>query len=269
VIVDAGQGGALCPRLVRRALRIVNVLVALGTLASALAVLVSDLRVPGYRQHYHDALWFVALYAAVQGAMLVEFARDGRLVPWLAAAKAIAAWLFFAGFTRLWPYWRVWTPARYVYQLFEWGEDTSLGLMALVFLGRGAFNTANAAYFTWPWWSRLRARRPLLGRLATTVLMAAMVLFVWLFVMLQREEQHIFSPEARDVARLVLDGLDCDAVRAHAGETTTDMRQRGDRRYEVHIAYGCALTRVLVRAEDGRIGAVEGPQLECCRQGPS
>ena len=269
MIVDAGRGGTLWAWPVRRALRIVNVLIALATLASALAVLVSDLRVPGYREHYRDALWFVVLYAAVQVLMLGEFALDGRLVPWLAAAKAVAAWLFLAGFTHLWPYWRVWTPARYIYQLFEWGEDTSLGLMALVFLGRGAFNTLNATYLTWPWWSRLRASRPLLGRLATAVPVGASVLCVWLFVTLQREERATFSPEAQDVARLVLDGLDCAAVRAHAGETTADVRERGDQRYEVHIVYDCALTRVLVRAEDGRIGAAEGPQLECCQEGPS
>ena len=135
----------------RLALRLVNVLVAFVTLASALAVLVSDLRVPGYREHYRDALWFVALYAAVQGVMLAAFARDGRLVPWLALSKTAAAYFFLAGFTHLWPYWRVWTPARYVYQLFEWGEDGQVGLMALVFLGRGAFNTLNAMYFTTPW----------------------------------------------------------------------------------------------------------------------
>src|SRR5437870_7779777 len=114
---------ALWAERVRLALRIVNVLVALVTLASALAVLVSDLRIPGYREHYRDAVWFVGLYTAVQGVMLVTFARDGRLVPWLALSKAVAAWLFLAGFTHLWPYWRVWTPARYVYQLFEWGAD--------------------------------------------------------------------------------------------------------------------------------------------------
>src|SRR5438552_3643188 len=105
-------GGALWAGRVRLALRIVNLLIALVTLASALAVLVSDLRVPGYREHYRDALWFVALYAAVQGVMLVGFARDGRLVPWLALSKTAAAYLFLAGFTHLWPYWRVWTPAR-------------------------------------------------------------------------------------------------------------------------------------------------------------
>ena len=251
----------------RLALRLVNLLVALVTLTSALAVLASDLRVPGYREYYRDALWFVALYAAVQGVMLVGFARDGRLVPWLALSKAVAAYLFLAGFTHLWPYWREWTPARYVYQLFEWGEERQVGLMALVFLGRGAFNTLNAMYFTAPWWRRLRVRRPLLGRTVTAAPMAATVFFVWTFLGLQREEARTFSPEAQEVARLVYESLDCDAVRAHAGTTTTDLRQRGERRYEVRIAYGCALTRVLVRAEDGRIGKVAGPQVQCCREG--
>ena len=105
----------------RRALRLVNVLVALVTLASALAVLGSDLTVPGYRDHYRDALWLVTAYAAVQVVMLAAFARDTWLVPWLALAKAAAAWLFLANFTALWPYWTTWTPARYVYQLFDWG----------------------------------------------------------------------------------------------------------------------------------------------------
>src|SRR5262249_51867245 len=73
---------------VRRALRIANVLVAVVTLASALAVLASDLAVPGYREHYRDALWFVLLYVALQFAILVAFVRDDRAVPWLAVAKA-------------------------------------------------------------------------------------------------------------------------------------------------------------------------------------
>jgi len=262
-------GGALWARRVRLALRLVNLLVAVVTLASALAVLASDLRVPGYREHYRDALWFVMLYAAVQGVMLVGFARDGRLVPWLALSKAAAAYLFLAGFTHLWPYWREWTPARYVYQLFEWGEERQVGLMALVFLGRGAFNTLNAMYFTAPWWRALRVRRPLLGRVVTAAPMAVTVSFLWTFFALQREEARTFSSEAQDVARLVYESLDCDAVRAHAGTTTTDLRQRGERRYQVQIAYGCASTRVRVQAEDGRIGTMVGPQLRCCREGGS
>jgi len=260
-------GGTLWASRVRLVLRIVNLLIALATLASALAVLLSDLTVAGYRAHYHDALWFVALYAAVQGVMLVAFARDARLVPWLALAKAATAFAFLAGFTHLWPYWRVWTPARYVYQLFEWGDDRQIGFFALVFLGRGAFNTLNAMYFTAPWWRELRVRRPLLGRAVTAAPMAATVFFVWTFFALQREEARTFSPEAQEVARLVYEGLDCDAVRAHEGETTTDIRQRDERHYQVQIAYRCALTRVLVHAEDGRIGSVAGPWLHCCREG--
>ena len=54
-------------------------------------MLASDLLDPGYRAHYRDAIWFVTLYAAIQVVMLVEFARGGRLIPWLALAKAAAA----------------------------------------------------------------------------------------------------------------------------------------------------------------------------------
>src|SRR5439155_25851948 len=112
---------------VRLALRLANVAVALVTLVSALAVLASDLAVPGYREHYRDALWFVALYAVVQAVVLIAFARDGRLVPWLALLKAAAAYVFLLNFFALWPYWRTWTPARYVYQLFEWTGSRNVG----------------------------------------------------------------------------------------------------------------------------------------------
>jgi hypothetical protein len=253
---------------VRRALRILNVLIALATLASALAVLASDLLVPGYREHYRDAPWFVALYAAVQVVMLVEFARDGRLVPWLAVAKAVAAYLFLLNFLALWPYWRTWTPARYVYQLFEWGEGRKVGLFALVFLGRGAFNTLNAVYFTAPWWGRLRSRQPLLGRLVTAVPLGAMVFCVWTFARLAAEETKTFSPEAADVARTVLEGIACDAVRANAGQTTSDIRERGNRRYHVRITYGCAVTQVVVLTEEGLIGTAAAPRPECCTGQP-
>jgi hypothetical protein len=70
------------------------------------------------------------------------------------------------------------------------------------------------------------------------------------------------------VARLILDGVDCDAVRAHAGKTTTDVRQRGDRRYEVAIAYACPLVRVVVRAADGRVGTAAMPRPDCCTEAP-
>jgi hypothetical protein len=249
---------------VRRAFRYVNVAVALVTLASALAVLVSDVRDPGYRAYYRDAVWFVTAYCAIQLVMLVEFARDGRLVPWLALAKAVAAWLFLANIFALWPYWRTWTPARYVYQLFEWGGGSTIGIMALVVLGRGAFNTLNAFYFTAPWWRELRVRAPLVGRIVTALPVAAIFLCLWAFRELVTQEVATFSADASEVARMVWDGVDCDAVRAHAGKTTSDVRQRGDRRYQVMIAYGCDVTRVVVQGDDGRIGTAAGPRRDCC-----
>src|SRR3989442_7241036 len=151
----------------RRALCWFNVAIGLVTLASGLAVLGSDLFVLGYRELHRDALWFVVAYCAVQALMVVEFARDGRLLPWLAVAKALAAFLFFASFFTSGLYWMAWTPCRYVYQLFAWGEETKVGLFALAFLGRGTFNTLNAFYFTRPWWGPLRVRRPLIGRAVT------------------------------------------------------------------------------------------------------
>src|SRR5207244_3897431 len=84
---------------------------------------------------------------------------------------------------------------------------------------------------------RLRARRPLLGRAVTAAPMAATVFFLWTFFALQREETRTFSAEAQDIARLVYESLDCDAVRAHAGTTTSEVRQRGERLYQVEIAY--------------------------------
>jgi len=254
---------------VRRALRIVNVLIALATMASAIAVLASDLFDTGYRAHYRDAPWFVALYAAAQVVMLVEFARDGRLVPWLAVAKALAAYFFLLNFLALWPYWRTWSPARYVYQLFEWGEGQKVGLFAMVFLGRGAFNTVNAMYFTAPWWRPLRVRHPLLGRLVTAAPIAATTFCVWTFVQLTAQETKMFSPEAEEVARTVLESLDCEAVRANAGQTTTDLRQRGDRQYHVRITYDCRATRVLVMTEEGRVGTAASPRTECCKDQPA
>jgi hypothetical protein len=249
---------------VDRALRVVNALVAAVTLASALAVLGSDLFVAGYRAHYGDALWFVAAYAAVQALMLVEFARGGPRMAWCALARAVAAWLFLAGFFALWPRWRFWTPARYVYELFAWDDRSAIGLFGLVFLGRGAFNTVNVVYFGRDWLIGLRARRPLLGRALTAVPVMVSAICVWAFLQLVHEEQRSFSADAQDVARIVVADLDCDAVRARSGQTTTDLRQRGDRRYHVEIAWGCPVTRVVVRAEDGRVGTAVGSRPECC-----
>jgi len=252
---------------VRLVFRLLNVAIALVTLASGVAVLASDLAVPGYREHFRDAPWLVAAYCAVQVVMLVAFARDGRLVPWLALAKAAAAYALLAAFVQAWPVYRWWTPGRYVYQLFDWGETTRLGLFALLFLGRGAFNTVNAFYFTQPWWAPLRLRRPLFGRLVTAVPIAVTVSCVWAFTELVREEARTISPEAQEIARYLHATLDCETIRARAGTTTTDLRQHGERRYEVRIAYACADTRVVVRAEDGRLGTASGPRAECCADG--
>jgi len=252
---------------VRLTLRWLCALTALVSLGSAVAVLVSDLTVPGYREHYRDALWFVSAYAAVQLFMAVEFVRDGRFLPWLAVARAAAGWAFLAFFVQLWPQWRWWTPGRYVYLLFDWGESSKVGLFALVFLGRGAFNSFAAFYFSEPWWRPLRQRRPLIGRLVTAAAVSAVALCVWAFFQLVREEALTVSPEAQAVADFVYQNLDCATVRAKDGQTTTDLRQQGERRYQVRIAYGCALTRVSVRAEDGRSGAAAGSQLACCREG--
>jgi len=248
----------------RRALRWLNVAIALVTLASGFAVLGSDVWVAGYRELHRDALWFVVAYCAVQMLMVVEFARDGRLVPWLALSKVLAALLFFASFLTSGLYWMAWTPGRYVYQLFGWGDETKVGLFALAFLGRGTFNTLNAFYFARPWWAPLRVRRPFLGRLVTAVPIAVAALCTSAFFGLVREEATTFSPDAQDVARTVLESVDCEKVRANEGKTTTDLRQRGERHYRVEITYGCALTRVLVQAEDGRIGTAAEPERECC-----
>lgn len=251
----------------RRAFRWLNAAVALVTLASAVAVLVSDLTDPGYRAHYRDALWFVGAYVAVQVVMLVGFLRDGPHVRWLALAKTAAAYLFLLGFTSLWPYWRFWTPARYVYLLFELPGGSEAGQMALVFLGRGAFNTLSLFVFTREWWEPLRRTKPLLGRAVTALPLAVVALCTWSFLTLVEEERRTFSPEAREIAALVFDGLACDAVRAHAGQTTTDVRERGDRTYGVTISWGCDVTRVLVHAEDGRIGTAVGARPDCCPPG--
>jgi hypothetical protein len=252
---------------VRRVLLWLNVAVGLATLASGLAVLVSDLTVPGYRAHFRDAIWFVTAYCIVQIVVVVEFARDSPRVPWLAFGKAFLAYLFLATFVAVWPIYRTWTPGRYVYQIFEWGESTRIGLFALVFIGRGAFNTLNAFYFSEHWWRPLRDRRPLLGRLVTALPVGVLVFCLWAFVELMREEARTFSPEAQDVARIVYRDLDCDAVRSNRGKTTTDIRKRGERTFEVRIAYDCAMTQVLVRAEDGRLGTKAGSQQECCETG--
>jgi hypothetical protein len=90
------------------------------------------------------------------------------------------------------------------------------------------------------------------------------VLCVWVFFQLAREEARTFSPEASEIASLVLADIDCDAIRKKAGETTTDLRRRGERTYQVEIHWDCRLVGVHVRAEDGRGAQAAEPRPECC-----
>ncbi|MGH7895612.1 MAG: hypothetical protein ACREQL_13155 [Candidatus Binatia bacterium] len=247
-----------------RTLRALNALTALATLASAVAVLGSNLTDPAYHAHYRDAYWFVVLYGAFYALVIYAFVFATPLAPPLSVVKALGAYVFLVIFPDVGQSWMAWTPGRYVYQLFDWGPGAKIGLFAFVFLGRGAWNTVNAFALTREWWFGLRARRPLLGRLLTVVPVAITVFCVWAFLALVRIDNVTFSSEAHEVARLVLAGLDCADVRAKNGTTTTDVRQQGDRRYDVSIQWGCAETRVLVRAPDGKLGTASDPRPECC-----
>ena len=73
-----------------------------------------------------------------------------------------------------------------------------------------------------------------------------------------------FSTEAHDVASIVAKEIQCDEIRAKAGTTTTDVRQRGDRRYDVMIRWDCADLRIIVRDPDGKAGTARTPRPECC-----
>ena len=269
-----------------RGLRWLNVLAHAVTIASAAAVLVSNLLDPAYRRAYGDSLPLVAGYLALQAWLLLVFAQQRPALPAAALAKGVAAWLFVGPLLLAlaapeelahWPRvailarvahdWMRVSPARYVYQVFDWGPDLQVGLLGFVFLGRGTFNTVTAFACTRPWWGPLRERRPLLGRIVTMIPVALVVTTVWGFFASVRVHARTWSPEAHEVARLVESTLDCATIRAREGQTTTDRRQRGTRTYEVGITYGCADTRIVVRAEDGRVGVAGGPRPECCANG--
>lgn len=252
----------------RRTLRVVAVLTALLPLASGLAVLISTLVDPSYRAFYHDPLWLVGGYLVWWTIVIVTAVRDGRFLPWVAVVRALAGWAFLAAFLAVGRLWMVATPGRYVYQLFDWGEGQMLPLYAFVFLGRAAGNTLVAFGLTSPWWRRLRVQQPLLGRLVTAVPIALTVLAVWAFLQLVRLDAQTYSVEAFDVARLVAADLDCDAIRTHSGQTTTDLRQRGDRQYNVQISYGCPRVHILVVQQDGRRGTTDVERPECCPGAP-
>jgi hypothetical protein len=248
----------------RRAILWLSALATALSLLSALAVAGSWLLHPAYRGHYGDSILFVAGYAALQAYLLHAFVRDTPAAPWAALARAVAGGVFVALFVSIGPLWMRVTPARYVYQLFDWGPEARIGLFALVFLGRGAFNSFAALELTRPWWWPLRDTRPLLGRLLTALAVALIVGFVWLFTQMVRLDAVTFSPDAYDVARLVLDDIDCETLRERGGQTTTDLRQRGDRKYYVTIRWRCTDVQVEVRDEAGKIGVARGPRLECC-----
>ena len=247
-----------------RTLRFLNAAVAAVTLASGVAVLSQDVLVPGYRAFHRDALWFVAGYCAVQAFMLLQLVRNGPWIPWLVAARTAVAYIFLLNLASLWPQWRYWTPGRYVYELFDLPGIFNFGLSALIFLGRGAFNTWSLMHFTAPWWRPLRQSHPLAGRLVTAGFVAGIVFPVWTFLVVITEEAKIYSPEAEAVAREVLDGISCETLQEKAGQRTTDLRRRGERTYHVEIAYDCTLTRVVVRTEDGRVGSSSASPGSCC-----
>jgi len=251
---------------VPRTLRIINLAGAATCLTSALAVLASNVLQKGYREHYGDALWLVAAYAAFYAAVLYAFASPARdpLARRLAIAKLLGTVAFLAAFPFAGQTWMARTPGRYVYQLFDWGSDARVVLMAYIFLGRGAWNTLNAFVLTRDLWYPLRERSPLVGRLVTMIPVALIVTCVWAFFALARMNARQFSAEAHEVARVVLAGIGCDELRAKAGTTTNDVRQRGERRYEVTIDWVCEDVRVLVRAEDGRLGTAHDARPECC-----
>ncbi len=251
-----------------RALRSVVGVTALLPLASGLAVLISALGDPHYRAFYHDQLWLVLGYVAWWVTVIVTAVRGSRLLPWVALVRAVAGWAFLAAFLAVGRVWMVATPGRYVYQLFDWGEGQMLPLYAFVFLGRAAGNTLVAFGLTSAWWRPLRVRQPLLGRLVTAVPIALTVLAVWAFLQLVRLDAQTYSADAFDVARLVATGLDCDTVRTRGGQTTTDLRQRGDRQYQVQITYGCPRIHILVVGQDGRRGTTDVERPECCPGAP-
>jgi hypothetical protein len=247
-------------------LRIVNAVTAAVCLASALAALAAHLVDPGYRAHYRDMPLFVLAYAAFYAWVLYTFAWSGhaRTAQALAVVKAIGAYAFLAAFPTAGRTWMVLTPGRYVYQLFDWGSEASVVLMAYVFLARGAWNTVNAFAVTRPVWFPLRQSRPLVGRIITYIPVAITVLCVWAFLRLARMNAEDFSAEAHEIATVVASDIQCDEIRAKAGTTTTDVRQRGDRRYDVMISWDCTDLRIIVRDPDGKAGTARTPRPECC-----
>jgi len=233
---------------------------ACGVAAFSAALVLWENADPAYRAAVGDPLWLVVCYAVAHAWMAWELARDGAWTPWIAVGRALAAYGFLAVALLVPPAGKAWmaaSPSRYVYQLVDWGEGAELVLFAFLFLGRGVGNTIGAMVLTSPWWGPLRLRRPLLGRLVTAVPIVLVVLLGWQFT-------ELFQyAVARDVARVVVDSLDCADVQAKLGQTTTDVRALKTRRFVVRISYACPATRVVVADEHQRMGYADGAR-QCC-----
>jgi hypothetical protein len=118
--------------------------------------------------------------------------------------------------------------------------------------------------YTMPWWTHMRARRPIVGRLLTAIPLLFIVTFVWTYRELVRVDRTTFSAEATRVAEEILAGIDCDAIRNAPEPATRDRRRRGEREYEVHIQWTCRDVIVLVEDPDGRIGTARASRPDCC-----
>jgi hypothetical protein len=271
-----------------RGLRWVHVVVHVVTLASALAVLASDLVDPGYAAFYGDVLPFVAVYVAVQAWALWVFARDRPAAPLFTVAKAVAALVllgsfvadayaqgnptgaaperlaFVNGFDGAAAAWIRLSPARYVYLLFDWGAAAKVGIYGFLLLGRGAFNVVSAFVATDRWWRPLRTTQPILGRFLTMLPVALVVTCTWGFFQLVKLNAETMSADAERVAWTVYRGIECGVLRDRQGTTVTQTLQQGDQRYDARILYGCTETQVVVIAPDGRLGIARGARTDCC-----
>jgi hypothetical protein len=271
-----------------RGLRWTHVVVHAVTLASALAVLVSDLADPGYAAFYGDVLPFVALYVGVQAWAMWVFARARPVAPLVTVAKAALALAllgsfvadgyaqgnpagaaperlaFVNGFDGAAAAWIRLSPARYVYLAFDWGQAAKVGIYGFLLLGRGAFNVVSAFVATDRWWRPLRTTHPVLGRVVTALAVSLVVTCTWGFFELVKLNAETMSADAERVAWTVFRGIDCAVLRERQGKTVTQTLQQGDKRYEARILYGCSETQVVVVAPDGRLGVARGARRECC-----
>jgi hypothetical protein len=244
----------------RAAVRYWNVVVAGLCALSAGLVLGTNAFDGEYRARSQDNLPFVLAYAGLHIWMIIAFLRDTAAVPWVAVGKAVAAYLFLLTFVPAGPLWMAWSPARYVYQLFDWGPGGEFILFGFLFLGRGVGNTLNALVLTEPWWRPWRVRQPLLSRAFSALPIVIIVLCIWTFAEIIRTQW------ARDIAQRVVDDLDCPTVQTKMGQTITDLRQMGRQRFHVRIVYGCPVTQVFVADQSSHVGMAEGA-ASCCKPG--